>query len=237
MPPGLTFPTIKAQPRTDSGPVLCESPEADDVKTLFVRHTNGAPRYCTSGARPSMPPFYICPVSSKTALTTSTQHNVLCQYDMLLLHRHCQQSAANQLMRAICVDFINLLGNVTEKHMCLQPVFSALKKRVFFGDPLAWSNSRAHPSGQTSYLLSPAKLYSQACLPEPQAQSHINRTKRVQLQEQKYQSIGRSCQNKWTASPPVAMTEFVLQFMGLREERAQQPSTAQHSTGQSFKDG
>lgn len=128
LPPGLTFPTIKAQPRTDSGPVLCESPEADDVKTLFVRHTNGAPRYCTSGVRPSTPPFYICPVSSKTALTTSTQHNVLCQYDMLLLHRHCQQSAASQLMRAICVDFINLLGNVAEKHMCLQPAFSALKK-------------------------------------------------------------------------------------------------------------
>lgn len=45
---------INAQPLTDSGPALRKSPQANDIKILLLRHTNDAPRYCTSGARPSM---------------------------------------------------------------------------------------------------------------------------------------------------------------------------------------
>lgn len=153
---------INAQPLTDSSPALRKSPQANDIKILLLRHTNDAPRYCTSGARPSMLAILHLP-----SLEQYGSHYINPAKRPLLIRSNpliqtCPIDHGKSFNKDNLSKFSLFCFETLPRSMCAFSLYSlSLKKKgggaALFCDQLAWFHSR--PPCKTLLITGLAKMY------------------------------------------------------------------------------
>lgn len=221
---------INAQPHTDSGPALRKSPQANDIKILLLRHTNDVPRYCTSGARPSMLAILHLP-----SLEQYGSHYINPAKRPLLIRSNpliqtCPIDHGKSFNKHNLSNFSLFCFETLPRSMCAFSLYSLnLKKQGRGGHSFAISLhgfTRGHPARH--YL----SLDWRRCTIRPVQQNHgikvtVTAPKEDNNRKNKCHLTGRSFQIKWTACPLVLVTEYMLRFMGVLRRKS---TTAKHRT-------